>query len=64
MKYKKWSVLKTADAKGVAVKPPKGAAHHYEVCVASRNGTLEINVYVDGIVCPVATMNLPHKEMK
>jgi hypothetical protein len=40
-----WSIQKTADTNGVAVKPPKGGAHHYEVCVADRHGMLQINVY-------------------
>lgn len=62
MKLNKWSITKTADAKGVAVKPPKGHADHYEVCVANRHGMLEINIYVDGIVVPVASMKLPHRE--
>jgi hypothetical protein len=61
MKLNKWSILKTRDEMGLAIKPPEGNAHHYEVCVAHRYGRLEINVYVDGIVLPVATMTLPTK---
>lgn len=57
MKLKKWSIVKTSD--GLAVKPPKGGAHHYEVCVAERESALEINVYVDGIDLPVASIRLP-----
>jgi hypothetical protein len=59
MKRNKWSIVKTADAKGVAIKPPKGGAQHYEVCVAERGSALEINIYVDGIDLPVASMRLP-----
>ena len=62
MNLNKWSIQKTADTNGVAVKPPEGGAHHYEVCVADRHGMLQINVYVDGIVFPVASMNLPKGE--
>jgi len=59
MKLNHWSIVHTADKKGLALKPPPGAANHYEACVAVRNNTLEINVYVDGVVAPIATMNLP-----
>jgi hypothetical protein len=59
MKLNNWSIIKTADKKGLAIKPPPGAANHYEACVSVRNNMLEINVYVDGVVLPVATMNLP-----
>ena len=61
MKLNDWSIHKTADKKGLAVKPPSGEAHHYEVCVAVRFGQLEVNVYVDGVVLPVAKMGLPTK---
>lgn len=54
MKLNHWSIHKTADAQGLALKPPPGEAHHYEVCVAVREGYLEINVYVDGVLFPVA----------
>ena len=57
MKLKKWSIVTTAI--GLAVKPPKGNTHHYEVCVAERESALEINIYVDGIDLPVASMRLP-----
>lgn len=59
MKLNHWSIHNTADKKGVAIKPPPGTANRYEVCVAVRYGQLEINVYVDGVVAPIATMNLP-----
>lgn len=59
MKLNDWSIYKTADKKGLALKPPPGVANHYEVCVAVRNSMLEINVYLDGVVAPIATMNLP-----
>lgn len=58
MKLNDWSILKTADKNGLAIKPPPGEAHHYEVCVAVRYGQLEVNVYVDGVVLPVAKMGL------
>lgn len=59
MKLNNWAIHKTADKKGLALKPPSGEANHYEACVAVRNNMLEINVYVDGVVAPIATMNLP-----
>lgn len=62
MKLNHWSIHNTADKKGLALKPPPGEAHHFEVCVAVRNNMLEINVYVDGVVAPIATMNLPTKD--
>jgi hypothetical protein len=49
MKLNKWSITKTADKLGLAVKPPPGEAHHYEVCVAVRYGQLEVNVYVEQV---------------
>ena len=57
MKLNKWSIVKTA--RGVAVKPPEGGAHHYEVCVSINHGMLEINVFVDSVMFPVASMTLP-----
>jgi hypothetical protein len=54
MKLNKWSITKTADKLGLALKPPPGEANHYEVCVAVREGYLEINVYMDGVVMPIA----------
>ena len=59
MKLNHWSIHKTADKKGLALKPPSGEANHYEACVSVRSNMLEINVYVDGVVAPIATMNLP-----
>lgn len=59
MKLNKWSVVKTADALGLAIKPPEGGAHHYEVCVALRHGVLEVNVYTDTVVFPLAKLYLP-----
>ena len=59
MKLNKWSIVKTASARGVAVKPPEGGAHHYEVCVSINHGMLEINVFVDSVMFPVASMTLP-----
>ena len=61
MKLNKWSILKTADKRGLVIKPPEGGANHYEVAVAVRAHRLEINVYVDGIVLPVAFMAVPTK---
>lgn len=58
MKLINWSIHKTADAKGLALKPPANSAD-YEVCVAVRNDMLEINVYLDGTVLPIARMQLP-----
>lgn len=49
MKIHDWSVVQTADAKGVAIKPMMEHADAYEVCVAIRDGKLEINIYKDGV---------------
>ena len=49
MKINDWSVVQTADAKGVAIKPMVAHADDYEVCVAVRDGKLEINIYKDGV---------------
>ena len=62
MKLNNWSIVKTADKKGVAVKPPEGKANHYEVCVAVRDNRLDINVYVGTVVFPIASITLPTKE--
>ena len=59
MKLNKWSVVKTADALGLALKPPEGGAHHYEVCVSLRHGNVEITVHVDGVFLPLTTLNIP-----
>lgn len=61
MKLNEWSIHKTADKNGLALKPPPGEAHHYEVCVAVRHGQVVVNVYVDGLLAPVARMELPTK---
>lgn len=61
MKLNDWSIVKTADKKGLALKPPPGEAHHFEVCVAVRYGQLVVNVYVDGLLTPMAKMDLPTK---
>ena len=61
MKLSDWSIIKTADKKGLALKPPPGEAHHFEVCVAVRHGQLVVNVYVDGLLAPMAKMDLPTK---
>jgi hypothetical protein len=53
MKLNKWSVVKTADAKGLALKPLDGVAKNMEVCVAVRNGRIEVNVYHDAFVFPL-----------
>ena len=59
MKLNKWSVVKTTDAKGLALKPTEGGAQQYEVCVALRNGALGISVHVEGVDAPIARMEVP-----
>ena len=51
-----WSVVPTADRKGVAIK----CMHHArdkEVCVAYRDGALQVNVYRDGEDAPLLSVN-------
>jgi len=62
MKLNKWSILKTADKRGLVIKPPEGGANHYEVAVAVRDHRLEINVYVDGVDDPVVSLAVPTEE--
>lgn len=45
---KEWSVVPTADKKGVAIKPKGRIASRYEVCVALRDGVLNISLHEDG----------------
>jgi len=52
-KSKEWSVVSTADGKGVAIKPMQYSASRFEVCVALRDGVLHINLYEDNAVFPV-----------
>jgi len=60
MKLNDWSVVKTADKKGLALKPFGISAHcHMEVCVAIRDGAIEVNVYVDGVYDAVTTLTVP-----
>ena len=49
-----WSVLPTADSAGVALKPSFQDDH--EICVAVRNGRIEVNIYKDGQHAPLASM--------
>lgn len=44
----KWSVVSTADRMGVAIKPKGRIASRYEVCVALRDGVLNISLHEDG----------------
>lgn len=50
---KEWSVVSTADRKGVAIKPKHRSASRYEVCVALRDNVLHINLYEDCAVFPL-----------
>ena len=55
-KIEGWSVVPTADRKGVAIK----CLHHAkdkEVCVAYRDGTLQVNVWKDGEDAPLVRVN-------
>ncbi len=58
MKLNKWSVVKTADAKGLALKPLDGVAKNMEVCVAVRNGKIEVNAYHDAFVFPLSRFEM------
>lgn len=62
MKLNKWSVVPTADKKGLALKPMESAPH-MEVCVSIRDGKLEINVHQDAIFFPLSQfqMYIPKK---
>jgi hypothetical protein len=62
MKFYEWSVVRTADKKGVSLKPlTTKPADVPEVCVAVRDGVLEINVHKDGVDEPVTRLKLPAK---
>lgn len=50
---KEWSVVPTADKKGVAIKPKHRSASQYEVCVALENGALDISLHEDGVDEPL-----------
>ena len=55
-KIEGWSVIPTADRKGVAIK----CLHHAkdkEVCVAYRDGMLQVNVWKDGEDAPLVRVN-------
>ena len=58
MKIHDWSVVRTPDKKGVAIKPMVAHADDYEVCVGVRNGMLEVHVHVDGVDDPVGIIKL------
>lgn len=58
MKIHEWSVVRTPDKQGLALKNAKTGAHTYEVCVAVRDGKLQVNIYTDGEDEPVAVMKL------
>lgn len=62
MKLNKWSVVPTADKKGLALKPMESAPH-MEVCVSVREGKLEINIYQDVFILPLSQfqMAIPKK---
>jgi len=59
MKLNKWSVVKTADAKGLALKPMQKGVDHYEVCVRELWGCLHISIHIDGVDDPIARLELP-----
>ena len=59
MKLNDWSVVPTADNKGVACFTDEGVFYGVEVCVASRNGNLEINVHTPGFDEPFSRISIP-----
>jgi len=59
MKLNKWSVVKTADARGLALKPMQKGIDHYEVCVREFWGCLHISIHIDGVDDPIASLELP-----
>ena len=62
-----WSVVRTADGKGLSIKPMEvNGLHDYEVVVTVGDGdfhpdekSLRINTYIDGMDEPVMNVNLP-----
>jgi hypothetical protein len=62
-----WSVVRTADGKGLSIKPMEvNGLHDYEVVVTVGDGdfhpdekSLRINTYIDGVDEPVMNVNLP-----
>lgn len=58
MKIHEWSVVRTPDKKGLALKKMTADAHEYEVCVSVRDGKLEVSIHRDGVFEPVSELNL------
>ena len=48
-----WSIVHTADGKGLSLKPDDASANQYEVCVALRGGVLHLAIHEDGVDAPV-----------
>ncbi len=63
MELNKWSVVPTADKKGLALKPLESAPH-MKVCVAIRDGKLEINVYHDTFTLPLSKFQMAIPKQK
>ena len=62
MKLNNWSVIKTADKLGLALKPLDGPADIYEICVALREGRLVVDIHIDGFDAPVCSTSVATME--
>ena len=65
MKVNDWSVVPTADNKGVAIKYKKQFPNDYEICVdLNDKGDLEINIYNNFSDNPITRTILPTGEQQ
>ena len=62
MKLHDWSIVRTADKKGLSIKNAKANVHKYEVCVSFDNNRIEISLHLDGRYTPISEMSFPIKE--
>ena len=63
MKLHDWSIVRTADKKGLSIKNAKAGVNEYEVCVSFRDDCIVINLHLDGRNTPIAGMRFPIKEV-
>jgi hypothetical protein len=62
MKLHDWSIVRTADKKGLSIKNTKAGVDEYEVCVSFDNNRIEISLHLDGRYTPISEMSFPIKE--
>jgi hypothetical protein len=62
MKLHDWSIVRTADKKGLSIKNVKAGVDEYEVCVSFDNNRIEISLHLDGRYTPISEMSFPIKE--